>query len=72
MQWIKFRASSSRKILDNLLNIHTYDGSHNVDILKGNKKLTEKVRKVDLEFPLVKTKENNDRWSNEKYKLTIE
>lgn len=60
-------------ILEELLNIHTYNGgSHNVDILKGNKKLVEMVRKVDLEFPLVKINENNSRWNNEKLKLTVE
>ena len=31
------------------------------------------VRKIDLEFPLVKLEEKSGyRWSNEKYKLTIE
>lgn len=60
------------KILDNVLHINTYNSSHNVSVLKGNKKLTEMVKKIDLEFPLVKIAENNYRWSNEKCKLTIE
>ena len=60
------------EILDRVLEIYTYRVGHNVDVLKGNKKLTEMVRKIDLEFPLVKTVDNNYRWSNEKYKLTIE
>lgn len=58
-------------ILDEILDIRTYHVGHNIDILKGNKKLTEMIKKVDLEFPLVKAKESN-LWGNEKYKLTIE
>lgn len=60
------------EILENLLNIETYHVGHNIDVLKGNKKLTEMVRKVDLKFPLVKTEKSYARWSNEEYKLTIE
>ena len=41
-------------------------------ILKGNKKFTEIVRKVDLEFPLEKIYETPSRWYNEKFKLTVE
>ena len=64
---------SKEKILDKLLNINTYRGSHNIDVLKGNKKLTEMVRKIDLEFPLVKIAESGYGWSNgKKYKLIIE
>ena len=40
--------------------------------MKGNKKLTEMVKKIDLEFPMVKVQESNWRYSYEKYKLTIE
>ena len=58
-------------ILDQVLEIDTYYRSHYIDILKGNKKLTEMVKKVDLVFPLVKTKESSVRWSNEKCRLTI-
>lgn len=64
--------SSKEKILDKLLNINTYRRSHNIDVLKGNKKLTEMVKKIDLKFPLVKVEESGYRWSNEKYKLTVE
>jgi hypothetical protein len=60
------------EILDDILNINTYSMSHNIDVLKGNKKLTEMVRKVNLEFPLVKTEESSYRYSDEKYRLTIE
>lgn len=59
-------------ILDQALEINTYRGRHYVDILKGNKKLTEMVKKVDLQFPLAKTQESDYRYSNEKYRLTIE
>lgn len=34
--------------------INTYRNEHKIIILKGNKKLTELVRKIDLTFPLVK------------------
>lgn len=60
------------EILERVLDINTYRGTHCVDILKGNKKLTEMVKKVDLEFPMEKIKECGWRYSNEKYKLTIE
>jgi hypothetical protein len=62
------------EILENLLDIRTYNlynSTHNIDILKGNKKLIKMIKKVDLKFPIEKTKESNSRWSNEKYKLTI-
>ena len=60
------------EIIDDLLTIYSYDYGHNVNILKGNKKLVKMVGKVDLEFPLTKTVENYSRWSPEEYKLTIE
>ena len=64
---------TDKDILDRLLDIRSYNGgSHNVDILKGNKKFTEIVRKVDLEFPLEKIYESPYRWHNEKFKLTVE
>ena len=55
-------------ILDRILDVNTYRGSHSIDILKGNKKLAEMVGKFDIEFPL--TKEHTG-WHN-KFKLTIE
>lgn len=60
------------EVLERVLDINTYRGTHCVDILKGNKKLTEMVKKVDLEFPMEKIEESNWRYSNERYKLTIE
>lgn len=60
------------EILNQILDINTYRARHNIDILKGNKKLTEIVKKIDLEFPLTKTQESNWRYSNEKFRLTIE
>lgn len=60
-------------ILNDILRIHTYDRTHNVDVLKGNKKLTEMIRKVDLTFPITKTEKSGSRYySNEEYRLTIE
>lgn len=60
------------EVLERVLNINTYRGMHCVDILKGNKKLTEMIKKVNLEFPMEKIEESSWRYSNEKYKLTIE
>lgn len=65
--------TSDEGILEYLLSINTYYGTHNVSVIKGNKKLTEMVRKVDLEFPLKATAEGCfSRWYNECYTLTIE
>ena len=55
---------------DDILRINIYCYSHNVDILKGNKRLTEMVKKLDLNFPLTETSENSYRY--EKCRLTIE
>lgn len=64
---------TDNEILNEVLNIYTYDGSHNIDILKGNKKLTEMIKKVDLEFPMTKTKKSESRYfGNEEYRLTVE
>lgn len=59
-------------ILNDVLEINTYRGRHNIDVLKGSKKLIEMVKKIDLKFPLTNTQEYGWRHSNEKYKLTIE
>lgn len=64
--------TTDNEILDGVLYVDIYRGRHHIDVLKGNKKLTEMVRKIDLEFPLVKTQESHWRYSNEKYRLTIE
>ena len=64
--------TTDNEILDGVLYIDVYHARHHIDVLKGNKKLTEMIRKIDLEFPLVKTQESNWRYSNERYKLTIE
>lgn len=61
------------EILNDILDIHMYSRSHNIDVLKGNKKLTEMVRKVNLNFPITKTEASESRYySNEKYRLTVE
>lgn len=69
----KINEIPEEEILNDILNIHTYSRNHNIDILKGNKKLTEMVRKVDLHFPMTKTEGSESRcYSNEKYRLTVE
>lgn len=62
---------ADNEILDHILEINTYRGRHCVDVLKSNKKLTEMIKKINLEFPMVKVQESAWRYSNEKYKLTI-
>lgn len=66
------RYASDDKIENDLLNINTYRETHNVDVLKGNKKLTEMIKKVDLKFPLVKEKKNNAFYNRDYFKLTVE
>ena len=58
-----------RLTLDDIVRINTYTYSHNVKVLKGNKKLTEMVGKIDLEFPFVTTAKS---YYGSTYKLTIE
>ena len=47
---------------------------YNIDVLKGNKKLIELIRKVDLKFPLVKEERCDSSWyyCGENFKLIIE
>lgn len=63
---------TDKEILDCVLEINTYRGRHDIDVLKGSKKLIEMVKKIDLKFPLTNTQECGWRYSNEKYRLTIE
>lgn len=65
---------SDDEIKEKILSINTYRGTHNIDILKGNKKLTELVRCVDLSFPMtneVKGDGYNRYRSEYHYKLTV-
>lgn len=56
-----------------LLRIHTYSSKkHNIDVLKGNKKLVEQIGKISLDFPLIKEESDNSRYYNyEKYRVTV-
>lgn len=56
--------------VDDILSINDYRYSHNIDIIKGNKKLVEKVGEINLEFPL-KTS-IKDWYSETKLSLTVE
>ena len=61
------------EIVNDLLTIYTYDRSHNVNVLKGNKKLSEMIRKIDLTFPITKTQKSDSRYfGDEEYRLTVE
>lgn len=58
-----------------ILNIGTYHGNHSIAVLKGGKKLTEFVRKADLQFPMDNEAENHSssRYSfSYHYKLIVE
>lgn len=66
---------SDDEIKENILNVNTYRRTHNIDVLKGNKKLTELIRCVDLTFPMVNEvkRDGYDRYCSEyHYKLTVE
>lgn len=69
-----FEDKSDEEIIDRVLSINTYRSRHNIDVLKGNKKLTELVRKVELKFPLVKEEKSDSSWyrCRENMKLTVE
>ena len=70
-----FEDKTDEEIIDRILEINTYrGGEHRIDVLKGNKKLTELVKKVDLTFPLIKVKKNDSTWyrCRENFKLTVE
>ena len=69
-----YENKTDEEIIDRSVSINTYRGEHNVNILKGNKKLTEMVRKIDLTFPLVVEEKNDGGYyrSRVDYKLTIE
>lgn len=75
MLWIyiyTIEDKTDEEILYSILKINTYRGIHNIDILKGNKNLTEMVRKIDLKFPLVKTEKIDYRYGDKIYKVTVE
>lgn len=72
-----YETKTDEEIINGILSINPYRIKHNVDILKGNKKLTELVRKIDLEylkFPLVKNNLDYTWYSgtHDTFKLTIE
>lgn len=69
-----FEDKTDEEIIDRVLSINTYRCKHNIDVLKGNKKLTEMVRKVDLTFPLIKEEKKDSSWYScrENFKLTVE
>lgn len=69
-----FENQSDEEIIDNVLSINTYRRKHNIHVIKGNKKLTELVRKVDLTFPLIKEAKSDSSWyrCRENMKLTVE
>ena len=69
-----FEDKTDEEIIDRVLSINTYRRKHNIDVLKGNKKLTEMVRKIDLTFPLIKEEKSDSNWyrCRENMKLTVE
>lgn len=69
-----FEDKTDEEIINRVLSINTYRSKHNIDVLKGNKKLTEMVRKIDLTFPLIKEEKSDSNWyrCRENMKLTVE
>ena len=68
-----FEDKTDEDIINKALNINTHRRKHNIDVLKGNKKLTELVRKVNLEFPLIKEEEIERDWRcRKRFRLTVE
>lgn len=66
---------SDDKIKEDILNVNIYHGTHNIDVLKGNKKLTEFIRCIELIFPMVnevKSDGYNGYRSEYHFKLLIE
>lgn len=56
------------------INVGIYNIDHHIDVLKGNKKFTEMIRKIDLVFPLIKTQKGSSYYfdKNKEVKLIIE
>lgn len=69
-----FKDKTDEDVINTILSINTHRYKHNIDVLKGNKKLTELVRKVDLEFPLIKEEKNdsNRYRCRGNFRLTVE
>ena len=69
-----YENKTDEEIIDRSVSINTYRCEHNITIIKGNKKLTEMVRKVDLTFPLVVEEKSDGGWcrNRQDFKLTIE
>ena len=61
---------SNKSLIRDVININNYRRSHNIDVIKGNKKLVEKVGQLNLTFPM---KTSDENWySNRKLVLTVE
>lgn len=61
---------SNKSLIRDVININNYRRSHNIDVIKGNKKLVEKVEQINLTFPM---KTSDENWySNRKLVLTVE
>lgn len=52
--------------------VNTWRTEHRITVLKGNKKLTELVRKIDLTFPLVKKVNKDTRYEHLNLELIVE
>ena len=65
---------TDEEIINSLELISLYRGTHNINIIKGNKKLTNMVRKIELTFPYIIEKKSDSNFyrSEKNYKLTIE
>ncbi|EXG87713.1 hypothetical protein K413DRAFT_4610 [Clostridium sp. ASBs410] len=58
---------SDEEVKESILSIGTYHGNHSISVLKGGKKLTDFIRKADLQFPMENEEENH---SSSKYSFS--
>lgn len=60
---------TDEKIMDDIIRINDWHGTSNVDVLKGNKRVVEIVKKIVLEFPM--RVESRNRYGRT-YELIVE
>ena len=58
-------------MIASILFVNTYHREHWVSVIKGNKRLTELVRTIDIKFPLTKEIYGTRRPSELEMRLTI-
>lgn len=62
---------NDESIREDILAIDSYRRGHRIEVLKGNKKLVEFIRKIELEFPLVKKEKSPNGWYGSPYNFRL-